>query len=296
VAEASESIAMRNTPAVRYCRSCGGRLASDNAGRECTPCRARGNQVALNPPEVPAGFWETDQMRDALASWHIGRVINAYRQHPFHRRSLSQETVAGWLGITQAQLSRIERGVPIRDLDRLIYWARLLRIPATSLWFDLPGAVRRGNDRPINQGTGSDRNHHTATIATSPFPASVRAKPLNTSADALTMEAFRTADRQIGGGHLYASVVRYLQVDLGPRLLGTVSDDNGSQLFCAAAGLSDMAGWMAHDGGQDLLARQHFDRAVRFSELSGDRQLLEFRGSLKVAGTGSAGGEGRGHV
>jgi hypothetical protein len=112
----------------------------------------------------------------------------------------------------------------------------------------------------------------------------------------LTMEAFRTADRQIGGGHLYASVVRYLQVDLGPRLLGTVSDDNGSQLFCAAAGLSDMAGWMAHDGGQDLLARQHFDRAVRFSELSGDRQLLEFRGSLKVAGTGSAGGEGRGHV
>jgi transcriptional regulator with XRE-family HTH domain len=42
--------------------------------------------------------------------------------------------MAAWLGITQAQLSRIEHGPPIRDLDRLIHWATLLRIPAASLW------------------------------------------------------------------------------------------------------------------------------------------------------------------
>jgi ADP-ribose pyrophosphatase YjhB (NUDIX family)/transcriptional regulator with XRE-family HTH domain len=271
--EAAETIAMRNISPVRYCRSCGGRLARDNTGEQCAPCRAKSDQATLHPPEVPAGFWDTEQMRDALASWHMGRVIHAYRHHPFHDRPLSQETVAAWLGITQAQLSRIEHGPPIRDLDRLIYWATLLRIPAASLWFDLPGAPRRWDDRPAAQETRAGRDHPAATVAMAALPASPRANSSNPSADALTMEAFRAADRQIGGGHLYASVVRYLQADLGPRLFGTISDDTGPQLFCAAAGLTDMAGWMAHDGGQDLLARQHFDRAMHLSELGGDRQL-----------------------
>ena len=67
--------------------------------------------------------------------------------------------------------------------------------------------------------------------------------------------------------------MRYLQADLGPRLFGTTGYEAGPQLFCAAAALTDMAGWMAHDGGQDLLARRHFDRAIHLSELGGDRQL-----------------------
>jgi transcriptional regulator with XRE-family HTH domain len=175
VDEASEIIAMRNTPSVRYCGSCGARLASHNPGEQCALCRVRGDQVALRPPEVPAGFWDTDQMRDALASWHIGRVINAYRHHPFHGRPLSQETVAAWLGITQAQLSRIEHGTPIRNLDRLIYWARLLRIPAASLWFDLPGAARHEDDHPVDQEASPDRHHPTATVATAGVPADLPA-------------------------------------------------------------------------------------------------------------------------
>src|SRR6266511_641762 len=269
----TETIAMRNIPPVRYCRSCGGRLARDNTGEQCAPCHAKSEQAALHPPEVPAGFWETDQMRDALAGWHMGRVIRAYRHHPFHERPLSQETVAAWLRITQPQLSRIEHGPPIRDLDRLIYWAKLLRIPAALLWFDLPGAAGRWDAGRAGQETHAGRDHPATSLARAARPAGPQANPSNLSADALTMEAFRAADRQIGGGHLYASVVRYLQVDLGRRLFGTMGDDTGSQLFCAAAGLTDMAGWMAHDGGQDLLARQHFDRAVRLSELGGDRQL-----------------------
>ena len=49
-----------------------------------------------------------------------------------------QEIVAGWMGITQAQLSRIESGPPIKDLDRLIQWARTLGLPPHLLWFKLP--------------------------------------------------------------------------------------------------------------------------------------------------------------
>jgi tetratricopeptide (TPR) repeat protein len=73
----------------------------------------------------------------------MGSVIYAYRHHLFHgTRPLSQELAGGWLGVTQAQLSRIEHGPPIYDLHRLIHWAQTLQIPARYLWFDLPGQPR----------------------------------------------------------------------------------------------------------------------------------------------------------
>jgi transcriptional regulator with XRE-family HTH domain len=42
------------------------------------------------------------------------------------------------MGITQAQLSRIETGSPLVHLDRLVQWARVLQIPAERLWFAMP--------------------------------------------------------------------------------------------------------------------------------------------------------------
>jgi hypothetical protein len=114
---------------VRYCR-CGTRLARDNAGTQCAACQAKARDLVMQPPTVPATFWTTEAMREALASWHMGSVIAAYRSHPFHGRPLRQEIVAGWVGITQAQLSRIESGPAIKDLDKLIQWARTLGIPA----------------------------------------------------------------------------------------------------------------------------------------------------------------------
>jgi tetratricopeptide (TPR) repeat protein len=86
-------------------------------------------------------------MREALGSWHIGRVITAYRYHPWHGRVLPQELVANWAGIDQARLSRIENRDAIQDLGKLIEWARMLGIPPELLWFKLPGATDQpGND------------------------------------------------------------------------------------------------------------------------------------------------------
>lgn len=86
-------------------------------------------------------------MGDVLVSRHMGRIIRAFREHPFHgRETISQGTIAGWIGITQAQVSRIETGPPIVDLGRLTDWALLLRIPEEYLWFSLPekdGDVKR---------------------------------------------------------------------------------------------------------------------------------------------------------
>ncbi|WP_161962346.1 helix-turn-helix transcriptional regulator [Nocardioides speluncae] len=78
-------------------------------------------------------------MRAALDDWHIGKVIAAYRTHPWHGAPLSQAIVAGWLGISQAYLSRMENGEPLQDLSKLIELAQLFSVPPELLWFRLPG-------------------------------------------------------------------------------------------------------------------------------------------------------------
>lgn len=126
------------TQPARYCNLCGRRLARDNSDARCAPCLRAEPGSPLKPPSVPTEFWDTDQMRDALATWHMGRVIYAYRTHPRHGRPLSQETVGSGLGLTQAQLSRIENGRAPEELTKLIRYAQILSIPPKLLWFNLP--------------------------------------------------------------------------------------------------------------------------------------------------------------
>ncbi|MGH3773980.1 MAG: helix-turn-helix domain-containing protein [Pseudonocardiaceae bacterium] len=213
-------------------------------------------------------------MRDALASWHIGAVIYAYRNHPFHGRVLRQEIVAGWVGTTQAQLSRVENGPAVKDLDKLIQWARTLGIPAHLLWFQLP--EQRHTWHPVAP------NPHMA-VSSPPVPLSatgpfylVRVKGHASQVDGSDMAAmhtFRLADRQVGGGNLYATVVGYLHSDVAPKLFGGDHGIEGKVVFTAAAALTEMAGWMAHDAGRDDQARRHFGRALDMSRVGGDRQL-----------------------
>jgi hypothetical protein len=141
---------MTRQRSVRYCQGCGARLARDNFLNQCTPCQKKAGLLMQGPPDVlPAEFWTCDPIAGALSSWHIGQVIRAYRHHSFHGlRPLSQDLVAGWLHLTQTQLSRIESGSPIKDLDRLIAWSRILKIPAHLLWFKVP---HQPDDQPIEK-------------------------------------------------------------------------------------------------------------------------------------------------
>lgn len=86
------------------------------------------------------------------------------------------------------------------------------------------------------------------------------------------MEAFRVADRQVGGGHLYHAVMSYLQTALAPRLFSE-ADNDGRTLFSAAGALTEMVGWMAHDAGDDSMARRHFGRSLDLATIGGDRHL-----------------------
>ncbi|MGH3975669.1 MAG: helix-turn-helix domain-containing protein, partial [Pseudonocardiaceae bacterium] len=86
------------------------------------------------PPVLPAEFWEQPELRSARLSRHFGRLLRTYRtsQSP----QIKQTQLAHWLGITQGQLSRIERSAtPVHDLHKLDAWARVLHIPADRLWF-----------------------------------------------------------------------------------------------------------------------------------------------------------------
>lgn len=137
----------------RYCPLCGTRLARDHADERCSACQQRFAALLARPPQVPAEFWETEQLRDAFESQHIGRVSRAYRKHPYHvaaygKDGITQEVLGGWLGLAQAQISRIETGSPVRNLDSLCYWARTLRIPPYLLWFKLPSAHQAPNGAP----------------------------------------------------------------------------------------------------------------------------------------------------
>jgi len=192
----------------RYCQTCGGRLARDNAGSACRPCERRQHRRHAQPPTVPAHFWQTDQLRDALAAQHMGLVSVAYRLNPHHRRPISQERLGSWLGLTQAQVSRIESGPPIRDLDRLTYWARTLELPPHLLWFDLPGRSRASSPAPPPVTWPENR----------PAPAPVASNTLETIRSAAL--AFRAADLQMGGGRLYPVVVRFIQTEVAPQLVG----------------------------------------------------------------------------
>lgn len=119
-------------------RRCGTRLARDRSGDLCGVCDASRLVRWATPPQVPADFWSHPAMVEALAERHMGRVVRAYRCHPWHGRTpVPQEVVGGWLHLTQAQVSRVETQKARKHLDWLIYVARTLRIPADLLWFQL---------------------------------------------------------------------------------------------------------------------------------------------------------------
>lgn len=257
------------------CPRCGGRLARDNTSGRCAPCQAAERDRITSPPVLPASFWDHGPIQQALAERHLGLVIRAYRCHPYHgRHSLPQETVARWLGISQAQLSRVESGPAIVHLDRLTHWAQLLQIPAHLLWFTLPTGHRGG--RAVSLARAIKPNlRSTRSLCGAEADAASSASRQQTSQDDHLhfVRSLRMADRRVGGGHLYATVTAYLvdRVD-EPVVDGTSGQE--VRALAVAASLNEMAGWMAHDSGAAAPARQHLGEALALARRSGDQQLV----------------------
>ncbi|MFM9448279.1 XRE family transcriptional regulator [Streptomyces acidiscabies] len=116
---------------------------------------------------------------------------------------------------------------------------------------------------------------HLLGLARRPWEPAAEARPQQPQPppdgdDLTAMDAFRAADRQTGGGRLYGAVVQHLRDRVAPRL---VELSSGSDVFAAAAALTEMAGWMAHDGRRDGDAVGHFGRALALAQTGGDLPL-----------------------
>ncbi|GHJ43785.1 Tat pathway signal protein [Catellatospora sp. TT07R-123] len=71
--------------------------------------------------------------------------------------------------------------------------------------------------------------------------------------------AFNAADERLGGGHARSAVVEYLTTDVTAYLRGSFATDTlRRSMFAAAAQLSYLAGWKAHDLGLPGLAQRYY--------------------------------------
>jgi transcriptional regulator with XRE-family HTH domain len=232
---------------------------------------------------------------DRLRSQPLGQLVIAQRQ----RLSLSLADVARRVrqaakaegrqsGATRQWVSEIERKGRFPRPDGLRWLAGAIELPIEEV-AEAAAAQRRAL-RPAPSAlqrsaaalTPLHGSRMLANAADEPLSPLLGAALLaaaqdrganDVSADTAAMNALRAADRQVGGGHLYATVVGYLQTQVAPRLFGSTADLDGLETFCAAAALTDMAAWMAHDADRNVLARQHFQRALALASVGEDCQL-----------------------
>ncbi|GAA4687927.1 helix-turn-helix domain-containing protein [Promicromonospora umidemergens] len=252
VTEGVESLLDTTTALVRYCTRCAARVATDNSSSMCSACARSAQTGPGGSPQLDRSFWETDLMRDALASQDMGVVVAAYRRHPRHgRRALAQSLVAGWLGITQGQLSRIESGRnKIRDIDRLRDYASVLHIPHELLWFATadPSPSRERRPKPMNLPGGVPR------------PATSHATDA-ALADSLlaTLRQYSTTDNMTGPAPMLplaeaqATFINSLLADAGP---------SRKQLLYVGARFAEFIGWLNQDSGNIRAAMTWSNRAL----------------------------------
>lgn len=83
-----------------------------------------------------------------------------------------------------------------------------------------------------------------------------------------------TIDNRIGGGKLRGAVVSYLDDHVSGLLtVGTYSEGTGRQLAAACGELSQLAGWVAYDGGEHGLAQRYLTQALAYAGHADDPAL-----------------------
>jgi len=263
-----------------HCRSCGARLARDNMGNACSPCQTRARDLLAGAPEVPAGFWAVDEISDALASWHMGRVITAYRRHPHHPRQLPQDLLAGWVGITQAQLSRIENGPAPKDLDKLIQWAQILRIPEPLLWFRLPDRANKARAKIVSSNFSeplaatSLASRVDELIQSMPTEPPHRIGASDVARVEATTAAFRDWDNRWGGSPSYSAVLAQLRwVASAATTSACSSQEVKSNLLTALSDLAGVAAFLSYDLNLHDAARALWMLGLEASREAGNADL-----------------------
>ncbi|HEY6423944.1 MAG TPA: hypothetical protein VIY28_11985 [Pseudonocardiaceae bacterium] len=242
---------------------------------------------------MPSEFWHAELLKDAFAAQHMGQVSRAYRLHPYHQAvygpgGISQGLLGQWLGLQQPQVSRIETGPPIRDLDTLVYWTRALGIPARLLWFDLPGKTRQAALQPSSSDTDCDPDNNPHTTPSQPSLEMLLGAPLEETMAYLKEQwhVLVRADNLFGPAHTLRLV--HEQIKLIELLLRDARDDIRTPLLSLGAQYAESAAWLHEDAG-DQLATFWTSRALEWSHAASDHRLVAwtlFRRSQQVSRQG----------
>jgi tetratricopeptide (TPR) repeat protein len=257
------------TSPARYCMRCGSRLARDSRASMCAPCRQLSGIGSDYAPDLGSDFWYTDQMRDAFATRDMGTVVRVYRYHPAHgHKPLPQETVSRWLGtVTQSQLSRIESGRNRVDtLDKLIHYARSLKMPADLLWFELPEERKEALKRSCD----------VFALPDGPLVAATSAHTGSAVAESLmgALDLYASMDNLAGPRSVVNIAPQQLRF-AEDRLLNA-SGKEREQLLCVAARYAEFAGWIYQDTGALNSAMQMSSMALDFAQELGDDALISY--------------------
>ncbi|MFI7075770.1 hypothetical protein ACIBO1_00565 [Micromonospora sp. NPDC049903] len=218
--------------------------------------------------------------------------------------------VAGWLGITQAQLSRVENGPQLVHLDRLSHWATLLRIPEAQLWFSLPlsrpgmqtrqfAAEFTSDERPgttdpavmpttleatPDEGGGTTDRRRFTTLAALAGLAGNGLLDTLTKADreidsigmehirlaGSLVERFRQADAALGADELCDVAMR-----IHTRLSAWAASSHygrgfGDALQSGLADLANQVAWLAVDANRRQHARPYLNDAITRARIADD--------------------------
>jgi len=212
------------------------------------------------PIYLPSDVRDRPDVIRACAAHDIGslfRLINNVTVEPTH---FSKSHIARRCGLTPTRVDNY-----MKDLHETVTLPVIVRI-ADGL--RIPGGRFNLAPRPWESDVSTSTRVEVIPTARTPvLAASVVDGPPERHLAA--METFRIQDRRIGGGHFYRSVADYLGQQIGPQLAGGSAIGADLRIFSAAAGLNEMAGWMAHDAGRDILADRHFRHALALSQVAG---------------------------
>jgi hypothetical protein len=255
----------------RYCR-CGSPLARDNAGLLCSACQA--TRTRGRAPDVPAAFWQTDVMAAALASGDVGRVIRAYRSHPFHGQRLPQTLLANWLHMSQAAVCRIETGRRRVTIDEIACVARALGMPVALPWTVQPEAgvdvdpISRRSLLGAGVGTALGLNATTAPAAPRSIDPELAAHWIR------LLHVLDAHDAMCGPHDALASVWHEINLIAQHRQVAT--GELRRRLLCVESRWAQFASWLSNDVGHKHHRDAWLERALRLAQEADYAEMVAY--------------------
>ncbi|WP_418155042.1 helix-turn-helix domain-containing protein [Actinoalloteichus caeruleus] len=226
---------------------------------------------------------------------HIGHLIRAYRRA--HDPPVPQARVAQWIGVTQGQLSRIERGSASKDLDRLERWAYQLRIPEALMWFSYADnalsvsknghTIKLDSERGHGEEEDMDRRSFitgltavaSTGVASSPWSRVAETAASKRPADARTIDLVTSRTRDFYRTEEHTPSRQLLSGLQSHRKLiltlidNTTREGDRSRLISTLGETDALAGWALFDVGQTERAVRAIRTALNAADQASDGPL-----------------------